>query len=392
MAERLPEAEWTRRDDLLALIAALGEGNARYVGGAVRDTVLGVEVHDIDCATPLEPVEVIDRLDTAGIRTVPTGLKHGTITAILDSGNVEITTLREDVETFGRHAEVRFSNDWKRDASRRDFTINALYADPVTLEIFDYFGGLDDLKNRHVRFIGDARQRIQEDHLRILRYFRFQARFGSQPADDESESACSELAATLKGLSRERVGWELQNLLTLLDPSAIVARMQELGVLQVVLPEALPDAGDMLARLAAAEQRDGVEPEAIRRFAAILPAQPATAQAVASRLRLSNRLGKHLVSVARRDMRDAENPFALAYRVGLEAAIDRLLIEGASVAELASWERPVLPLKGGEIVERGVAAGPEVARILQAVENRWIDEGFPERERVERLLEEELAR
>ncbi len=200
MITKLSSADWTTRDDIAALIAALGPGNARYVGGAVRDTFLGIAVKDVDIATPLVPDEVIARLNAAGIRNVPTGIEHGTITAVLPFGPVEITTLRHDVSTDGRRATVAFATDWQEDAARRDFTINALYADPVTLEIADYFGGLDDLAVRRVRFIGDARSRIREDHLRILRYFRFQARFGSQPADLEAEQSCAELAATLKGL------------------------------------------------------------------------------------------------------------------------------------------------------------------------------------------------
>ena len=177
MAERLPQAQWVARSDLAGVIAALGEGNARFVGGAVRDTLLGIQVKDVDVATPLSPNEVIERLGAAQIRTVPTGIEHGTVTTVLPEGPVEITTLRRDVSTDGRRATVAFSKDWREDAARRDFTINALYADPSTLEISDFFGGLDDLAARRVRFIGDARQRIREDHLRILRYFRFQARF-----------------------------------------------------------------------------------------------------------------------------------------------------------------------------------------------------------------------
>ena len=240
MGELLPPAPWTRRADLAGLIAALGAGNSRYVGGAVRDTMLGLEVKDIDLATPLVPEDVIARLKAAKIRTVPTGIAHGTVTALLDLGPVEITTLRHDVSTDGRRATVAFAEDWREDAARRDFTINALYADPASGAISDFFGGLDDLAARRVRFIGDARQRIREDHLRILRYFRFQARFGSQPADTESENACAELAAMLKGLSRERIGMEMLNLLALPDPAPVAARMAELGVLAVVLPEARP--------------------------------------------------------------------------------------------------------------------------------------------------------
>ncbi len=293
----LPPAEWTRRDDLGRLIAALGPSNARYVGGAVRDTLLGLAVKDIDIATPLEPRETMRRLKAQGIQAVPTGIEHGTVTAVLPLGNVEITTLRRDVSTDGRRATVAFATDWHEDAARRDFTINALYADPRSGEIFDYFGGLDDIEARRVRFIGDARQRIREDHLRILRYFRFQARFGSQPADTEAESACGELAATLKGLSRERVGMEMMNLLGLPDPAPTLARMAELGVLGVVLPEADVTA---LAALVAQEEQQGVEPDALRRLAALLPADVPMAEAVASRFRLSGAQKKRLAVAAGR--------------------------------------------------------------------------------------------
>ena len=390
MREMLPAAPWTKREDLAELVAALGTneqgGNARYVGGAVRDALLGLDAHDIDIATPLDPVEVIARLDAAGIRSVPTGLKHGTITAIRDGDNVEITTLRRDVSTDGRHADVAFSHDWRDDAARRDFTINALYADPATLEVFDWFGGLDDLLAKRVRFIGDARQRIREDHLRILRYFRFQARFGSQPADEEAESACAELAPTLKGLSRERIGWELQNLLALPDPAPTVTRMAELGVLGVILPEADPQG---LARLIEAEAREGIEADPIRRLAGLLPSDPAAAEQVAARLRLSIAQKKRLILAARRS--EQSEPRALAYRIGHEAALDRLLLTGKDTAPLRGWQAPTFPLKGGAIVARGVAAGPEVARILRAVEAQWIAEGFPGEDRVAELLDTALV-
>lgn len=388
MAENLPDATWTERADLKALVAALGSENARYVGGAVRDTLLGIEVKDVDVATPLTPEQVIARLDAAGIRNVPTGIDHGTITAVLPEGPVEITTLRHDVSTDGRRATIAFASEWQDDAARRDFTINALYADPESREIFDYFGGSDDLKARRVRFIGDARQRIREDHLRILRYFRFQARFGSQPADQESENACAELAATLKGLSRERVGMETMNLLGLPDPAPTLTRMAELGVLAVILPEADPAP---LAALTAQERQQGVGPEAIRRLAAVLPADPSLAEQVASRFRLSGAQKKRLMAAAGRNgvQGDART---LAYFLGIDEAIDRLLLEGADISPLKGWEIPVLPLKGGEIVTRGISAGPEVARILRNIESRWVSEGFPDRDRVSALLDEELAR
>jgi poly(A) polymerase len=387
MSELLPAALWTQREDLAALMTALGPGNARYVGGAVRDTLLGLEVKDVDVATVLVPKDVIPRLDKAAIRSVPTGIDHGTVTALLPGGPVEITTLRHDVATDGRRATIAFASDWRDDAARRDFTINALYADPASLEIFDYFGGLEDLAARRVRFIGDARQRIREDHLRILRYFRFQARFGSEPADEESEKACAELAATLKGLSRERVGMELLNLLGLPDPAPTVARMENLGVLKEILPEAEPDA---LAALIAEERRQDAAPDAIRRLAALLPAVPALAEQVAARFRLSGAQKKRLVTAAKRG--DAPgDPRALAYWLGRDEALDHLLMAGSDIGPLRDWQIPRFPLKGGEIVARGVKAGPDVARILNAVEKRWAEEGFPGKERIEALLTEELG-
>ncbi len=422
MTEVLPAATWTKRADLIALVKVFGTGNARYVGGAVRDTLLGIAVKDIDIATPLEPREVMRRLKAAGIRVIPTGIDHGTVTALLDGGPVEITTLRRDVSTDGRRATVVFASEWQDDAARRDFTINALYADPATGEVFDYFGGLDDLKARRVRFIGDAAQRIREDHLRILRYFRFQARFGSLPADPASEKACAELSATLKGLSRERVGMELFNLLALPDPAPTVARMAELRVLGVILPEADPLP---LAALVAQEQRQDVAPDPIRRLAALLPADAELAGQVAARFRLSGAQKKRLMAAAGRNekplpfrggvgvgpipSRDvlpegaappptpspeeegAQHARALAYRLGMEQALDRLLLTGTDIAPLIGWEIPTFPLKGGEIVAHGVKAGPEVARILQAVEAHWVAEGFPGEERVGILLAEALS-
>lgn len=388
MVTTLPQADWLQRPDLATLIAALGPGQARYVGGAVRDTLLGLPVKDIDIATPLEPTEVMRRLKAEGITVVPTGIDHGTVTAALKNGPVEITTLRHDVSTDGRRATVAFARNWQDDAARRDFTINALYADPATLEVFDYFGGLDDLAARRLRFIGDARQRIREDHLRILRYFRFQARFGSQPADQEAEEACSELAATLKGLSRERIGMEMMNLLGLPNPAPTVARMDQLGVLPVVLPEAQVPVLEALVQL---EQTENVQPDALRRLAALLPASVPLAEQVASRFRLSGAQKKRLALAAARDDDAEVDARALAYRLGRDSALDRLLFAGASTAPLHDWDIPVLQLKGGDIVARGVKAGPEVARVLRAVEARWIAEGFPDEGRVSALLDQELA-
>lgn len=385
----LPAAEWTQRSDLARLVAAFGADNLRWVGGAVRDTLLNAPVRDVDAATPLPPEAVMEACAKADIRTVPTGIDHGTVTAILPGGPVEITTLRHDVSTDGRRATISFAQHWREDAARRDFTINALYAHPGTLEISDYFGGLADLQARRVRFIGDARQRIREDHLRILRYFRFQARFGAQ-LDEEAEEACAELAATMKGLSRERVAGELLALLSLPGPGATIERMTSLGVLPVILPEAGPAQVQTLAQLIETEETDQASPDGLRRLAALLPAAPEIAKTVAVRLRLSRAQRERLACAAARGPSDIEQPRALAYREGLECARDRLLLQGAHTTPLKGWEVPRLPLKGGEIVARGIGAGPEVARILRTVEDRWIAEGFPPRSRVEALLDEAL--
>ena len=391
MLRDLAQAEWPHRAGLAALTKALGAQNIRWVGGAVRDALLGVAVHDVDCATLLMPAEVVELCAKAGIRTVPTGIEHGTITAILKDGPVEITTLRRDVATDGRRATIAFAKDWPEDAARRDFTINALYAHPETLEIADYFGGFDDLAARRVRFIGDARQRIAEDHLRILRYYRFQARFGAQ-LDPIAEEACAELAHTLKGLSRERIAAELLALLALPDPHPTVERMRARGVLGVVLPEACAPHLAALARLITAEAAQGFTPDPVRRLAALLPPSPDVAETVAARLRLSKAQRNRLVSAAERTRTDSDNPQTLAYRLTVPFAADRMLLLGDDARAIAAWQVPVFPLKGGAIVARGVTAGPSVARILQTVEARWVAEGFPDSGRIDALLAEELAK
>lgn len=386
MTNALSSADWPKRESLKLLTRTLGADNVRWVGGAVRDTLLGTEVHDIDCATPLTPDVVIDRCAEAGIRTVPTGIDHGTITAILEDCTVEVTTLRRDVSTDGRRATVAFAKKWREDASRRDFTINAIYAHPETLEISDYFGGLADLEARRVRFIGEARARIAEDHLRILRYYRFQARFGAE-LDEEAEKACAEMAATLKGLSRERVADELLRLLALPDPAATVQRMFERGVLPVIMPESCKPFVTALEELITQEVEQRIDPDPIRRLSSLLPPSPDVAEGVAARLRLSKAQRSRLVSAAGRLTSDTKNPQALAYQISELLAVDRLLLLGHDSRPIVGWEVPTFPLKGGAIVERGVAAGPEVARVLQTVERQWVAEGFPDAPRVAQILD-----
>jgi poly(A) polymerase len=393
MELRLDAAKWRRRRGVRRLLKALGadDGLTRYVGGAVRDELLGLPVNDIDLATRIRPEEVVERLEKAGIKAVPTGIDHGTVTAVSDGQPVEVTSLRRDVSTDGRRATVAYTDDWKEDAARRDFTINALSADPGSGEIFDYFGGLDDIRARRVRFIGEPLARIAEDHLRILRFFRFHARFGSGDPDAAALDACTERANDLMALSRERIADELLKLLAMPDPSPTVAVMLGRAILKPVIPEIEPSALASLKRLIAAEREAGIEPDAFRRLAALLPRDPLLAEKVAVRLKLSNKARKRLACAAAGDA--GLPPEALAYRVGTECAVDRLLLAGepGQAASIAHWRIPRLPIGGGKLIARGLAEGPAVARTLRRIEDRWIEGGFPHGEAFERIVAEELT-
>ncbi|HEX8641040.1 MAG TPA: CCA tRNA nucleotidyltransferase [Allosphingosinicella sp.] len=359
------------------LLRVLGAeaGATRYVGGCVRDSLLGLEVSDVDLATRMRPEQVIARLEAAGIKAVPTGIAHGTVTAVLNGRPVEVTTLRRDVATDGRRATVAYTEDWREDAARRDFTINALSADPASGEIFDYFGGEADIAARRVRFIGDPLVRIAEDHLRILRFFRFHARFGKGEPDAEAVAACAGRANDLMALSRERIADELLKLLALPDPGATVRLMVRLGIFRPVLPEVTT--AEPLAELVAAEQRAGIAGEAVRRLAALLPPDPAVAAAVAARLRLSKRQAKRLIAAADRSL---DAPEVLAYESGVEAAVDRFLLAGRTDLDLRAlqrWQPPRMPLSGGDLIAMGLEPGPVVAAAMQAVEREWVRSGFP---------------
>jgi poly(A) polymerase len=388
----LPHADWQARAGLAELAKALGgdRGEARFVGGAVRDTLLGIAVADVDVATAHDPQTVLARLKAAGIRAVPTGLQHGTITAVLESGPVEVTTLRRDVATDGRHATVAFTDDWQEDAARRDFTMNALYADMTSGHITDYFDGVADLQAGRVRFIGDPLRRIAEDHLRILRFFRFLARFGDAP-DPDGLAACVARANDLMALSRERVSDELLKLLVARSAVEVVGLMVTQGIFVPVLPEIDGVGVARLARLAAREQACGVAPDPIRRLVALIPAD--SLESVGARLKLSNAQRKRLVLAAGTD--GIGSPRALAYRIGAEGAIDRLLLSddeeaAGAVADLCDWVRPQFPLTGGALVARGIGKGPDVARTLRRIEDQWIAEGFPDAARVAALTDQEL--
>jgi poly(A) polymerase len=369
--------DWAQSPEGLALLAALDApaGETRLVGGAVRDALIGAAGADIDLATRLSPQMVMARVKAAGLKAVPTGLAHGTVTAVGKTLTAEVTTLRRDVATDGRHAEVAFTDDWLADASRRDFTINALYAALPGGEISDFFGGLDDLAARRVRFIGAPLQRIAEDHLRILRFFRFSTRFAAV-IDADGLAACTLRANDLMALSRERIALELRGILSLPDPLAIMALMLENGIWRPVLPEFATERLPVLARTIAAEAASGLPRDWRRRLAALLT--PDTADAVTGRLRLSNadraRVGLAVVPL------DGAVLLPLAWSIGAEAVVDRLLISGQSgpeAAALAAWQRPRLPASGRDLIARGVVPGPEVARRLGAFERAWVAAGFP---------------
>jgi len=373
---KLPDARWRKRTGMPRLLRTLGagDGETRFVGGCVRDTLLGLAVSDVDLATRLTPEEVARRLGKAGIKAVPTGIAHGTITAVIGGAPVEVTTLRRDVATDGRRATIAFTGDWREDAARRDFTINALLADPVSSQVVDYFGGVADLAARRVRFIGEPLQRIAEDHLRILRFFRFHARFGDGAPDPAALEACAARANDLMALSRERIADELLKLLGLPDPAPTAALMVACGIFRPVLPEI--ESADRLAALIAAERRAEIAPDPVRRLAALLPADPDVAAAVAARLRLSKRAARRLASAAEPTL---DAPEALAYRIGTAEAIDRFLLNGApgpGLKALEHWQRPRLAVGGGDLIAMGLKAGPVVAATLQAIERDWAAGGF----------------
>ena len=373
------------REGFAALIEALGgAAQTRLVGGVVRDTLLDLDPADVDLATRLRPEDVLARLEAAGIRAVPTGLAHGTVTAVLPSGPIEVTTLRRDVSTDGRHAVVAFTDAWDEDASRRDFTMNALYADPLTGAVFDSVGGLADLDARIVRFIGDPYRRIAEDHLRILRFFRFHARFGDA-VDPEGLAACTARANDLMALSRERIASELLKLLVARHAVPVMTLMIGRGILRAVLPE-ITDVAP-LAELTAREAAADVAPDPIRRLAALVP--PPVAESVGARLKLSNADRKRLIAATAGSC--DEGPRALAYRVGTTSAVDRLLLAGADVAPLRGWTPPALPIGGGALVARGLSKGPQVAAVLRAIETRWIAEDFPNADRVDQIADAAVA-
>jgi poly(A) polymerase len=395
----LPDAEWRTSDSVKQVVTALRDdhGGPRFVGGAVRDTLLGLEVSDVDLATMLLPEVVIDRLEAARIKAVPTGLDHGTVTAVAGGKNYEITTLRRDVATDGRRAVVAFATDWREDAARRDFTINALYADPQSGEIFDYFGGLADLEAGIVRFIGDADQRIAEDFLRIMRYFRFLARYGHGQVDADALRACTKSAHGLTALSRERIAQELMKLLALPDPSGAISLMVENGIFAPFLPELADDAVARLKRLTQRECAFECPPSLLARLLTLLPKDADKVDRVAARLKLSNKMREGLAMRVSAAAPAPDSIRALAYRKGAECAHDAAMLYtsddeiAACLAALTGWPKPEFALKGGDLIAMGLKPGPMVAKTLQAIEAEWIQKGFPPPEKLTEIARQSAA-
>lgn len=366
----MPPAEFLASPSLCAVLAALP--NARIAGGAVRDALAGHPVADIDLATPEPPDAVIAALRAARIRPIPTGLAHGTVTAVLGGASFEITTLRRDVETDGRHAVVEFTDDWREDAARRDFTINAMSMDRDG-RVFDYFGGIADLAAGRVRFVGDAATRIAEDYLRILRFFRFHARYGRGAPDAAAVSAIAAAAPQLNRLSPERVWSELKRILTAPSPSEAVHLMATLGVLAVLLPAgADPAALDRLLARAA-------PPDPLLRFAALSTGDP---DGVATALRLSGAERDTLIA-----LHDAPvlgpDAHAASVRVALadwphDALVGRAWLahgDKATIARIEATEAPEFPLRGRDLAAAGVAAGPAMGALLREIRTWWLAGG-----------------
>jgi len=392
----LAGAEWLSGGALARLLEVLDRDGevARVVGGAVRNALIGLPVEEIDVATTAPPEEVVRRVAAAGFKPVPTGIEHGTVTVVIDKHPFEVTTLRRDVETYGRHAKVAFGRDWREDAERRDFTVNALSA-ARDGTVYDYVGGLADLVKRRVRFIGDPQQRIAEDYLRILRFFRFHAAYsdGGRP-DAEGLAACIAGRDGLDQLSRERVRMETMKLVVAPHAVPTLVAMADSGLLLRVLG-GVSYLGSF-ENMAKVEAAAGLAPNAVRRLGALAVAVAEDAERLWQKLRLANAEHERLASMAehwRQISPAAGEPAAraLLYRLRAQHFTDRVLLAWArspataheatwhTLASLPQrWNAPVFPLKAADFMARGVEKGPALGLALAAAEQAWIAAGFPE--------------
>jgi poly(A) polymerase len=388
------EAPWLAGGALAQLLELLDRDGeqARVVGGAVRNELLGEPITEIDIATTAVPEEVVRRVAAAGFKAVPTGIDHGTVTVVIDGLPFEVTTLRKDVETDGRHAKVEFGRDWAADAERRDFTINALSA-ARDGTVFDYTGGLDDLGSRRVRFIGAAKQRIEEDYLRILRFFRFHAAYGQGKPDADGLHACIAARAGLEQLSRERVRMEFVKLLVARGAAPVLEVMADSGLLLLAL-RCVPNVVHFTA-MTANEAALSLAGDPVRRLAALAVVIAEDAERLWQKLRLSNREHQRLAAMAEGWWRllPALGETAgrvLIYRLGVEFFLDQALLAWARSGAPASdtqwhslatlpqrWTAPVFPIKAADLIARGVEKGPALGAALATAERAWIAAGFP---------------
>jgi poly(A) polymerase len=375
-------------------------GEGRVVGGAVRNSLMGLAVSDIDVATTLTPDVVIERAKQAGIKAVPTGVEHGTVTLVIDRKPFEVTTLRADVETDGRRATVAFSTDWQTDAERRDLTINALYVGESG-EVVDLVGGLVDIEKRNIRFIGDAATRIKEDYLRILRFFRFFAYYGSGRPDADGLRASAAARSKLSTLSAERVWSEMRKLLSAQDPGRALLWMRTVGALTEILPETEKWGIDAIPALIATEKALGWAPDPLLRLASIVPPDAKRLEAMAARLKLANAEAAVFKAWANAAPVNDEMSMAafdrLLYRNGAEGIITRLKLALAvargkaegDMAEMArsarlnklldhanAWVKPSFPVNGGDVMAAGIPSGRQVGETLAALEHQWVEENF----------------
>lgn len=395
MTARLDDVVWLKKGPLARLLDALDreDEEARVVGGAVRNALLGEPIHEFDVATTAEPDEIISRASKAGFKTVPTGIDHGTVTVIVDGRPFEVTSLRQDVETYGRKAKVAFGRDWKADAERRDFTMNALsVARDGT--VHDYVGGLSDLAARRVRFIGNAADRIAEDYLRILRFFRFHAAYGEGLPDAEGLAACISARAGLATLSRERVRMELLKLLAAKHAVPALAVMSETGLL-ISLLGGVPLLAS-LSNMIKAENAIGLDADPLRRLGALNVILSEDAERLAQRLRLANAEHDRLQSMSENWWRvcaqsSAQQMRALLYRLRPERFMDRVLLAWSRAPESLSdvhwqeiaalprhWTPPDFPIAAADVIARGTPKGPMLGAALRFAEEAWIAAGFPQ--------------
>ncbi|TIQ21583.1 MAG: CCA tRNA nucleotidyltransferase [Mesorhizobium sp.] len=396
------KADWLGERHLQRLLAALADGGeeARVAGGAVRNALIGQPVADVDIATTTVPDETIRRAEAAGFKAVPTGIEHGTITIVAGGKPFEVTTLRADIETDGRRAKVSFGRDWKADADRRDFTINALYAE-ADGTIIDLVGGIADIEARRLRFIGDPEARIREDYLRILRFFRFFAWYGDGRPDAEGLKACARLKQGLSQLSVERVWSELKKLLSAPDPSRALLWMRQASVLTSVLPESEKWGIDAIHALTKAEKDLGWTPDPLLRLEAIMPPDAARMKTLAERLRFSvsdaSRLRQWALTAPVESKTTEAELAKRLYRGDRQGIVDRLRLSLASpraravvdndalleaggfsrlLAFAGKWKKPDFPLKGADLTRLGALPGPKLGATLKNLENEWIESGF----------------